>query len=117
MFEAPRQIKSAAAGAGDLAVGVDSFPAFDLQRFWSALWRGKTTVLWTTAASLMVAVLIVVVVPHRYTADTQILIDPTDLHAVGSELVPANQVSDAAVLVIWPVSGSVAEHPTKKAPM
>ncbi len=100
MFEAPRQIKSAAAGAGNVAVGFNSFPGLDLQRLWSVVWRGKTTVLWTTAASLLVAVLIVVLVPHRYTADTQILIDPTDLHAVGSELVPANQVSDAAVLQV-----------------
>jgi uncharacterized protein involved in exopolysaccharide biosynthesis/Mrp family chromosome partitioning ATPase len=100
MFEAPRQIKSAAAGAGDVAVGFDSFPGLDIQKFWSAVWRGKTTILWTTAASLLVAVLVVVLVPHRYTADTQILIDPTDLHAVGSELVPANQVSDAAVLQV-----------------
>jgi uncharacterized protein involved in exopolysaccharide biosynthesis/Mrp family chromosome partitioning ATPase len=100
MFEAPRQIKSAAAGAGDVAVGFDSFPGLDIQRFWSVVWRGKTTILWTTAASLLVAVLIVVLVPHRYTAVTQILIDPTDLHAVGNALVPANQVSDAAVLQV-----------------
>jgi uncharacterized protein involved in exopolysaccharide biosynthesis/Mrp family chromosome partitioning ATPase len=100
MFEAPRQIKSAAAGAGDVAVGFDSFPGLDLQNFWSAVWRGKATILWSTAASLLVAVLIVVLVPHRYTADTQILIDPTDLHAVGSELVPTTQVSDAAVLQV-----------------
>jgi len=39
--------------------------------------------------------LFAVAVPHRYTATTQILIDPTDLHAVGSELSPPNQMSDA----------------------
>src|SRR4029077_9810630 len=38
--------------------------------------------------------------PHRYTATAQILIDPTDLHAVGNELTPANQMSDAAVLQV-----------------
>ena len=40
------------------------------------------------------------IVPHRYTAVTQILIDPTDLHAVGNELTPTNQANDATVLLV-----------------
>ena len=71
-----------------------------MHRIWSVLWRGKTTILWTTAASLLMAVLVVLVVPHRFTAATQILIDPTDLHAVGNEPNPANQTNDAAVLQV-----------------
>jgi polysaccharide biosynthesis transport protein len=100
MFEASRQIGPAAAGAGDVGVGFASYPGLDIPKIWLQIWRGKATLLWTTALSLVIAVLIVVVAPHRYTADTQILIDPTDLHAVGSELVPAAQVSDAAVLQV-----------------
>ena len=64
------------------------------------LWRGKTTILRTTALSLLAAFLFVVLVPHQYTAVTQILIDPTDLHAVGNDLTPSNQMSDAAVLQV-----------------
>ena len=71
-----------------------------MHRIWSILWRGKTTILWTTAASLLLAVLVVLMVPHRFTAATQILIDPTDLHAVGNEPNPANQTNDAAVLLV-----------------
>jgi len=100
MFEAPRQIQSALAGTADVTVGPAPALGIDLQRIWSVLWRGKTTILWTTAASLLLAVLVVLVVPHRFTAATQILIDPTDLHAVGNEPNPANQTNDAAVLLV-----------------
>ena len=100
MFEAPRQIQSALAGTADVAVGPAPALGIDLHRIWSVLWRGKTTILWTTAASLLLAVLVVLVVPHRFTAATQILIDPTDLHAVGNEPNPANQTNDAAVLLV-----------------
>ena len=100
MFEAPRQLQTALAGTGDITVGPAPVAAIDLQRIWSVIWRGKATILWTTAASLLMAVLFVLVVPHRYTAVTQILIDPTDLRAVGNDLTPANQANDAAVLQV-----------------
>jgi polysaccharide biosynthesis transport protein len=100
MFQAPRQIKSALVGTGDVAVGFTPLAAIDFRRILSVMWRGKATLLWTTAVALLAAVLFVLVVPHKYTAVTQILIDPTDLHAVGNELTPANQVSDAAVLQV-----------------
>ncbi len=100
MFEAPRQIRSAAVAAGDVAVGYAPLAQLDLHRILSVVWRGKTTILWTTALSLLMALLLILVVPPRYTAVTQILIDPTDLHAVANELVPANQMSDAAVLQV-----------------
>ena len=100
MFEAPRQIQSALAGTADVTVGPAPALGIDLQRIWSVLWRGKTTILWTTAASLLLAVVVVLAVPHRFTAATQILIDPTDLHAVGNEPNPANQTNDAAVLQV-----------------
>ena len=64
------------------------------------LWQGKSTILWTTAASLVIAMLFVLTAPHRYTAVTQILIDPTDLHAVGKDLTPASQSNDVAVLQV-----------------
>ncbi len=73
---------------------------FDFQRSLSIVWRGKATILWTTAISLLAAVLFVAFVPHRYTATTQILIDPTDLRAVATDLAPANQANDAAVLQV-----------------
>jgi uncharacterized protein involved in exopolysaccharide biosynthesis/Mrp family chromosome partitioning ATPase len=100
MFQAPRQIKSAAAGAGEVAVGFPPLTTLDIPGIWSVIWRGKTTILLTMALALVAAVLLVLVLPHRYTATTQILIEPTDLRAAGNELVPASQVSDAAVLQI-----------------
>ena len=100
MFEAPRQLQSALAGNGDITVGPAPVAAIDLQRIVSIVWRDKATVLWTTAASLLIAVLLMLALPHRFTAVTQILIDPTDLHAVGNDLNPANQANDAAVLQV-----------------
>ena len=100
MFEAPRQIQSAVVGAGDIKVGFAPLAKIDFHRTLSVIWRDKATILWTTAASLLMAVLFVLVVPHRYTAVTQILIDPTDLRAVGNDLTQANQANDAAVLQV-----------------
>ncbi len=100
MFEAPRQIQSALAGTGDVTVAPGPIAKIELHRIWSVIWRGKATILWTTAASLLIAVLVVLVVPHRFTADTQILIDPTDLYAVGNAPNPSYQPNDAAVLQV-----------------
>jgi uncharacterized protein involved in exopolysaccharide biosynthesis/Mrp family chromosome partitioning ATPase len=100
MFEAPHQMQSAAAAGRNVPVSFAPAAAIDFQGILSVLWRGKTTILWTTAASLLMAVLFVLIVPHRYTAVTQILIDPTDLRAVANDLTPANQANDAAVLQV-----------------
>ena len=67
---------------------------------WPPSGGARATILLTTAASLLLAVLFVVAVPHRYTAVTQIFIDPTDLRAVGNDLTQANQANDAAVLQV-----------------
>ena len=100
MFEAPRQMRPAVAGGINVPGGFAPLGETDLQGALAAIWRGKTTILWTTVASLLLAVLFVVIVPHRYTAVTQILIDPTDLRAVGNDLTQANQANDAAVLQV-----------------
>jgi uncharacterized protein involved in exopolysaccharide biosynthesis len=100
MFEAPRQIQSAAAGGANVAIDLPTEGGIDVRRMLAALWRGKTTILLTTLASLLAAVLFVLVVPPSYTAVTQILIDPTDLHAVGNDLTPANLANDANVLQV-----------------
>jgi succinoglycan biosynthesis transport protein ExoP len=100
MFKAPRRVQSATAGTADVAVDFAPVSGNDLQGLLSVLWRGKSTILWTIAASLLAAVLFVLLVPHRYTAVTQILIDPTDLRAVANDLNPTNQANDANVLQV-----------------
>jgi uncharacterized protein involved in exopolysaccharide biosynthesis/Mrp family chromosome partitioning ATPase len=101
MFEAPRrQLQTAAAGSADVAVDFPPFGGADLRGIVAALWRGKGTIVLTTALAVLGAVLFVKLAPHRYTAVTQILIDPTDLHAVGNDLTPINQANDATVLQI-----------------
>lgn len=100
MFEVPRPIQPAIAGNANVAVDIPPDSGIDLQRILSVLWRGKAIILSAVAASLLIAVAFVLIVPHRYTAVTQILIDPTDLHAVGNELTPTNQANDATVLLV-----------------
>jgi succinoglycan biosynthesis transport protein ExoP len=100
MFEAHRQLQSVAAGAGNIPVGFAPLAEIDFQKLGSVLWQGRYTILWIMAASLLIAMLFVLIVPHRYTAVTQILIDPTDFRAVGNDLTPANPSNDAALMQV-----------------
>jgi uncharacterized protein involved in exopolysaccharide biosynthesis/Mrp family chromosome partitioning ATPase len=100
MFEAPRQIRSAVVGPGDVTFGIASVAEVDFRRIWSVIWQGKNTILFTTAVALALTFLLILVLPHKYTAVTQILIDPTDLRAVGNEASPTNLASDAGVLAV-----------------
>jgi polysaccharide biosynthesis transport protein len=100
MFEAPRQMQPAVAGSGNFPVDYPPSRENELQRTLSVIWRGKTTILWTTIASLLLVTLFALVVPYRYTAVTQILIDPTDLQAVGNATTPSSQANDGAVLQV-----------------
>jgi uncharacterized protein involved in exopolysaccharide biosynthesis/Mrp family chromosome partitioning ATPase len=97
MFEAPRQSKSAVIARAD-------FPAasgeLDFLKIAAAIWRGRATVLVATAVSLLLAVLFVLIAPHRFTAVTEILIEPTDLRAVANEPSGSTQASDTALLQI-----------------
>jgi polysaccharide biosynthesis transport protein len=97
MFEASRQVRSASTIPDAAALGPPPLAQIDFRSLWSLLRRGQSTILVTMVAALLLMAQVVLAVPHRYTATTQILIDPTDLHAVGSDLSPANQMSDAAV--------------------
>ncbi len=100
MFEAPRQFRSAAAGNGNVAVGLAPLSQIDLEKIWSTIWRGRGTILLTTLAALVLAVLFIALAPHQYTAVTQILIDPSDLRAVGNETTASNQMTDGALLQV-----------------
>ena len=100
MFEAPRQVESAAAGRDNTGLGPSPLAQMDFRGILILVRRSKKTIFSTTAASLLLMAVFILAVPHRYTATTQILIDPTDLRAVGSELNPTNQMSDIAVLQV-----------------
>jgi polysaccharide biosynthesis transport protein len=99
MFQAQRQSTSVAAGTSDVAVGFAPFTQLDLQTIWTLVWRGKATILRAVAASLFVAFVFLLVAPRQYTAVTQLLIDPSDLRAVGTDLT-SNQIGDAAVIQV-----------------
>ncbi|MGA7786970.1 MAG: exopolysaccharide transport family protein [Xanthobacteraceae bacterium] len=100
MFEAPRQIRSAVVGDGNFAPGLAPLSQLDFSRLWSTIWRGRATILLTTIAALGLAVLFVLAAPREYTAATQILIDPTDLRAVGTGTTQPSPLSDAALMQV-----------------
>lgn len=98
MFEAPRNLQSAVlAGAAPPAAS----PAqIDLLKIGATLWRGRATMLGATVAALLLSVAFVLVAPHRYTAVTEILIDPVDLRAVANDASPSTPTSETALLLI-----------------
>src|ERR1700724_690037 len=100
MFEASSHMPSAVVSRRDLSLGFASLPPIDVREIWSVLWRGKTTILLSTIVAVGLAALFVLLVPHKYTATTQILIDPTDLRAVQNDIAPTIPQSDAAVLQV-----------------
>jgi succinoglycan biosynthesis transport protein ExoP len=100
MFEASSHMPSAVVSRRDLSLGFASLPPIDVQKIWTVLWRGKITILLSTMVAVGLAALFVILVPHKYTATTQILIDPMDLRAAQSDISPAIQQSDAAVLQV-----------------
>ena len=100
MFETPRQTRTAVAAPNDVSFGLAALTAIDWRRIGSTLWRGRTTILTTTALGLAAALLFILIAPRQFTAVTQILIDPSDLRGVGPETNPANQSSEAAVLQV-----------------
>src|SRR5580700_1426341 len=100
MFEASSHMPSAVGSRRDLSLGFASLPPIDVQKIWSILWRGKITILLSTMVAVGLAALFVLLVPHKYTATTQILIDPTDLRAVQNDIAPTIPQSDAAVLQV-----------------
>jgi polysaccharide biosynthesis transport protein len=100
MFEASSHMPSAAVSRRDLSLGFASLPPIDVRKIWSVLWRGKITILLSTIVAVGLAALFVLLIPHKYTATTQILIDPTDLRAVQNDIAPTIPQSDAAVLQV-----------------
>jgi polysaccharide biosynthesis transport protein len=98
MFEAPRQVPSAVLSGAEPPAA--SPAQIDLLKIGATLWRGRATILGTTIAALLLAVVFVLVAPHRYTAVTEILIDPVDLRAVANEASPSTPTSDTALLLI-----------------
>jgi len=100
MFEAPRQMQSSIVGTANVPVGFAPTGEIDFQKLLSILWQGRATIVWTTIASLVAVMLFVLVVPRSYTAVTQILIEPTDLRAVNTDI-NANQTNnEVAVLQV-----------------
>ncbi len=100
MFEASSHMPSAVVSRRDLSLGFASLPPIDVQKIWSVLWRGKITILLSTMVAVGLAALFVLLVPHKYTATTQILIDPMDLRAAQTDISPTIPQSDAAVLQV-----------------
>ena len=66
----------------------------DLRVVWNALIRRQSVVFATLAGFLLLAVLYIAVTPARYTATTQIMVDPSDVRVVEGSINPNPQFSD-----------------------
>jgi polysaccharide biosynthesis transport protein len=100
MFEASSHMPSAAIARRDPSPGLAAVPPVDLPKIWSMLWRGKFTILLSMLVALGLGAAFVLYAPHKYTATTQILIDPMDLRSVQNDIAPTIPQSDAAVLQV-----------------
>src|ERR1700694_761472 len=100
MFEVSSHMPSAVAARSKIGPGFAALPTIDFRQIWSILWQGKTTIVLSTIAALALAALFVLIVPHKYTATTQILIDPMDFRATKDEIASTIPQSDAAVLQV-----------------
>jgi succinoglycan biosynthesis transport protein ExoP len=100
MFEASSHMPSTVVARRDVSLGFASLPPIDVRKIWSVLWRGKITILLSTMVAVALAAAFVLLAPHKYTATTQILIDPMDLRAAQSDISPTIPQSDAAVLQV-----------------
>jgi uncharacterized protein involved in exopolysaccharide biosynthesis len=97
MFEAPAQRRSAMIGTSLLPpAGVLS--PLNLRQLFAIIWQGRLTIFLTTAAALVAGLLFIVLAPRQYTATTELLIDPTDLRAVGADAAQIGPGNDLAVL-------------------
>ena len=102
MFEAPSYAQLAFGGRREPSSASALVPlaAIDFRKLCATLWRGKATIFLAMVVALAMAAAFVVLAPRKYTATTQILVDPMELHAVPNELTSTNQQSDAATLTV-----------------
>jgi polysaccharide biosynthesis transport protein len=96
MFEAARPSNSAMLPSADFAGGLPA--PIDFPKIWSILWRGRATIALITATALVLAIVFIAVAPRKYTAVTELLIEPADLRAVVNDATPASPPSDTALI-------------------
>lgn len=70
---------------------------FDLEFLLGVLWRRRGIICAVTALCVAAAVLFGLFAPARYTASTQILIDPNDLRVIDNGLRSQNQLTETHV--------------------
>ncbi len=75
--------------------GTNGNATIDTGNLIAVMWRRKGWIIGTTILALLGALLFVLVVPPKFVATTQILIDPSDLRVVDNVVTPAGQTSDA----------------------
>ncbi len=98
MFEAPPRVDSATLANAERPAAPSS--NIDLLKVCATLWRGKMTIVSAVVVCLAAAALFVVVAPHRFTAVTELLIEPADLRGVGNDTVPPPAASETALLQV-----------------
>lgn len=88
---APMRAAPVTAGAG---------PLFDPMQVLLAMWSLRWLVIGLTLLGIAAGVLIALASPHKYTAVTEILLDPRDIKLVQNEVTPNGLPSDATLALI-----------------
>ncbi|NDW07016.1 GumC family protein [Jiella pacifica] len=73
---------------------------FDPFEIFAQVWSLRWLVILLTLLGLVVGVLMALATPHKYTAVTEILIDPRDIKVVQNEVTPNGLPSDATLALI-----------------
>ncbi|WP_167591786.1 GumC family protein [Jiella endophytica] len=81
-------------------VTAGSGPLFDPMQVLLAMWSLRWLVIGLTLLGIAAGVLIALASPHKYTAVTEILLDPRDIKLVQNEVTPNGLPSDATLALI-----------------
>ncbi|WAP71076.1 GumC family protein [Jiella pelagia] len=75
-------------------------PLFDPLQILAAVWSLRWLVILLTLLGMAVGVLMALATPHKYTAVSEIIIDPRDIKVVQNEVTPNGLPSDATLALI-----------------
>ncbi|MFE1601182.1 GumC family protein [Methylobacterium sp. ID0610] len=88
------------AGTRDADAFVSIGPVLDLRALLGILGRQKLWLLLPPVLALVLVLAVAPLIPERYQASTQLLIDPRGLQVVDKELTPSAQTSDASMTIV-----------------
>src|SRR5258707_7091848 len=72
----------------------------DIAPIVATLWRRKAWIVGAVIVALLAAFVVILIVPPKFVATAQILLDPSELRVIDNSVTPASQTSDSNVAQI-----------------